>query len=72
METWRLFGKCRLGKDSSLRKRMRAARRGLLPGEIEQAIKESLSETALMRHAWYRKKKFFQQWRDSGLIIERN
>lgn len=43
-------GSCNLSIHSSLRKRMRAARRG------SQAVTEP-SEAALMRHPWYRKKK---------------
>lgn len=42
---------------SSLRKRMRAARRGMLPPEVIRQIKDAQSEEALMRHPWYRKKK---------------
>ncbi len=49
-------GKVRLNKDSSLRKVMRAARRGKLSGETLRAIEDAQSKQALMRHAWYRRK----------------
>lgn len=50
-------GKLRLGVFSSIRKLMRAAQRGSLPAEYLRAMKDASSERALMRHAWYRKKK---------------
>lgn len=43
-------GRCHIGEFSSLRKRMRAAARGLIG--VWQP-----DERALMRHAWYRRQK---------------
>lgn len=50
-------GKVRILENSGLRKRMRAARRGMLPPETEGAIADCLTEKALARHPWYRRKK---------------
>lgn len=49
-------GRCIIAANSSLRKRMRAARRGLLPSEVLQKIALAQSPKALARHKWYRKK----------------
>lgn len=50
------FGPLVVTKDSSLRKRMRAMRRGIIPAL-------PIKEKALLRHAWYRKKKLFDALR---------
>lgn len=52
-----------LGKDSSLRKLMRAARRSLLPDENLRAIRDASTEKALKRHPWYRKKLYWDAMR---------
>mgnify|MGYP001576190965 CR=1 FL=1 len=52
----RPVGPCVIASNSGLRKRMRAARRGLLPAEDLQKIELATSQKALMRHKWYRKK----------------
>lgn len=55
---WRRHGagRCTVAPNSSLRKRMRAARRGLIPDDVLQKIDLATSQKALMRHKWYRKK----------------
>ncbi len=52
LRNWRRHGRgrCIIAANSSLRKRMRAARRGI------GAIPFVPSEKELMRHKWYRKK----------------
>jgi len=57
-KNWRRYnrGVCTIAVNSSLRKRMRAARRGLLPSEVLQKIALAMSQKALMRHKWYKKK----------------
>ena len=50
-------GNLTIGPYSSLRKIMRAARRGRLPAEILLAIENGSGEKAMLRHSWYRKKK---------------
>jgi hypothetical protein len=52
-------GGCNLSPFSSLRKRMRAARRGFAPVFVPD-------ERALMRHAWYRRKK---EWDALRLLL---
>lgn len=42
-------GRCTIAANSSLRKRMRAARRGLFPVTVPD-------KRAMMRHKWYKKK----------------
>ena len=49
-------GDVKLADNSSIRKLMRAARRGKLPPEYLRAIKDANTEEALKRHAWYRRK----------------
>lgn len=49
-------GDVTLRDNSSIRKLMRAARRGKLPAENLLSIKEAGTEEALKRHAWYRRK----------------
>ncbi len=56
MKTSHGTGRCIIAENSSLRKRMRAARRGLLPDDVLQKIDLATSQKALMRHKWYRKK----------------
>lgn len=43
-------GECNLGPFSSLRKLMRASRRGFITAKVPD-------EKSLLRHAWYRRKK---------------
>ena len=56
MKTSHGTGRCIIAANSSFRKRMRAARRGMLPAEVLQKIGLATSQKALMRHRWYRKK----------------
>lgn len=55
---WRRYGagRCTIVANSSLRKRMRAARRGIITPLVP-------SEQELMRHKWYQKKKYWDKMR---------
>lgn len=59
-------GELNIGQFSTIRKYMRAARRGSdhMPDGFTRAQNDALCEDALMRHSWYRRKRAWDALRN--------